>query len=279
MCALFERAIDAEGSDVDLDEVAAAAMAAVESAVKDEVEAAAVVSATQEALKQILQNLQAIGGRPAAEAAAAALEINSAATASVDGAAAAAAAGSSSTPAADAIQLLDSLTGAAAGGAVLRSVDAAGLPGSNGGSTAASSAVSPAASPIPSVAAQTDAAAAASLAGMDGKAAKQSKQAALLQAAGYAVAVAAAYSFVQSPACEALIAAAKGVASSIAERIGPIHINPAEQGLLETIWLLLTSIVCVPAVCKFIPGGSPVLGYLVRAGAARVSSRRAGVAA
>lgn len=62
---------------------------------------------------------------------------------------------------------------------------------------------------------------------------------------------------------QALIAAANGLVSSIAERIGPIHINPAEQGLLETIWLLLTSIVCVPAVCKFIPGGSPVLGYLV----------------
>lgn len=62
---------------------------------------------------------------------------------------------------------------------------------------------------------------------------------------------------------QALVAAVNGVVSSIAERVGPIHINPAEQGLLETIWLLLTSIICVPAVCKFIPGGSPVLGYLV----------------
>lgn len=60
-----------------------------------------------------------------------------------------------------------------------------------------------------------------------------------------------------------MIAAANSVMANIAERIGPIHIGPAEQGLLETIWLLLTSIVCVPAVCKFIPGGSPVLGYLV----------------
>jgi hypothetical protein len=75
---------------------------------------------------------------------------------------------------------------------------------------------------------------------------------------------------------QALIAAANGVVSSIAERIGPIHINPAEQGLLETIWLLLTSIVCVPAVCKFIPGGSPVLGYLVRPGGG--SSRTASAA-
>lgn len=75
-----------------------------------------------------------------------------------------------------------------------------------------------------------------------------------------------------SPVCllsvQAVIAAAKGVLASVMERIGPIHINPAEQGLLETIWLLFTSIVCVPAVCKFIPGGSPVLGYLVSSRAA-----------
>lgn len=58
----------------------------------------------------------------------------------------------------------------------------------------------------------------------------------------------------------------KGAAGSVAERIGPIHIGEAERGLLETIWLLLTSIVCVPAVCKLIPGGSPVLGYLVGGG-------------
>jgi hypothetical protein len=55
----------------------------------------------------------------------------------------------------------------------------------------------------------------------------------------------------------------QGVGAAIADRIGPIHIGAAERGLLETIYLLLTSIVCVPAVCKLIPGGSPVLGYLV----------------
>lgn len=73
---------------------------------------------------------------------------------------------------------------------------------------------------------------------------------------------------------QALIASANGLVSSIAERIGPIHINPAEQGLLETIWLLLTSIICVPAVCKFIPGGSPVLGYLVGGGSLRINSNQ-----
>ena len=36
-----------------------------------------------------------------------------------------------------------------------------------------------------------------------------------------------------------------------------------EQGLVETIWLLLTSVIAVPLICK-LPGGSPVLGFLVR---------------
>lgn len=40
------------------------------------------------------------------------------------------------------------------------------------------------------------------------------------------------------------------------------HIHESEKGLLETIWLLLASVVAVPLICK-IPGGSPVLGFLV----------------
>ncbi len=36
-----------------------------------------------------------------------------------------------------------------------------------------------------------------------------------------------------------------------------------EEGLFESIWLLLTSVITVPLVCK-LPGGSPVLGFLVR---------------
>lgn len=65
VCALFETVINAEGaegSDVNLSEVAAAAMAAVEGAVKDEVEAAAVVAATQTALKKTLADLHALSG-------------------------------------------------------------------------------------------------------------------------------------------------------------------------------------------------------------------------
>lgn len=47
-----------------------------------------------------------------------------------------------------------------------------------------------------------------------------------------------------------------------------------EQGLLATIWLLLTSVVVVPAVCK-IPGGSPVLGFL--AGGALIGPHALGI--
>lgn len=39
------------------------------------------------------------------------------------------------------------------------------------------------------------------------------------------------------------------------------HIHESEAGLLETIWLLLASVITVPLVCK-LPGGSPVLGFL-----------------
>lgn len=40
------------------------------------------------------------------------------------------------------------------------------------------------------------------------------------------------------------------------------EIPHGEEGLIESVWLLLTSVVVVPLVCK-LPGGSPVLGFLV----------------
>ncbi|KAL6766161.1 hypothetical protein ACKKBG_A34940 [Auxenochlorella protothecoides x Auxenochlorella symbiontica] len=40
-----------------------------------------------------------------------------------------------------------------------------------------------------------------------------------------------------------------------------IHIHDSEKGLLETIWLLLSSVITVPLICK-LPGGSAVLGFL-----------------
>ncbi|KAL4445002.1 hypothetical protein ABPG77_004052, partial [Micractinium sp. CCAP 211/92] len=51
------------------------------------------------------------------------------------------------------------------------------------------------------------------------------------------------------------------VAVELVHRLPLPHIHESEQGLLETIWLLLASVVAVPAICK-IPGGSPVLGFL-----------------
>eukprot|EP00878_Enallax_costatus_P015300 GHUV01016023.1.p1 GENE.GHUV01016023.1~~GHUV01016023.1.p1 ORF type:complete len:863 (+),score=298.32 GHUV01016023.1:243-2591(+) len=274
VCALFETVINAEGSDVDLDAVAAAAMAAVESAVKDEVEAATVVSATQTALAKTLQDLQAISGDSAKKKVAELSE----ALASIDSSTDKDSISSGKpTPAVDAIQLLDTLTAspapaaaappqavptaaaAAAAGVLLTAVD----PSSNGSgglqpaavaatSTAAAPAVAPAAVETPT-------------SGLEQV--KKSKIAAarakVVQAVGFAAAAALAYAFLQSAPGQSLIAAIQGVGASVAERIGPIHIGEAERGLLETIWLLLTSIICVPAVCKLLPGGSPVLGYLI----------------
>ena len=34
------------------------------------------------------------------------------------------------------------------------------------------------------------------------------------------------------------------------------------EGLIQTIWLLMTATIAVPLICK-LPGGSPVLGFLV----------------
>ena len=50
-------------------------------------------------------------------------------------------------------------------------------------------------------------------------------------------------------------------AQALLGRIPVPHELAHEQGLLETIWLLLTSVVSVPLICK-LPGGSPVLGFL-----------------
>lgn len=197
VCALFERAINAEGSDVDVnvDQIAAAAMQAVEGAVKDEVEAAAVVSATQTALANTLKDLQALSGQSMEEEAAAA----AVALASMDGSKGGAAA-------ADAIQLLDSLTGGsggaaagAAGGAVLQVVQPAGsaAPGSNGtpSGSKAPSAVSPAPSPPPAAAwppGYVDPA----------KAKKEQAKAKLLKAAAFGVAAALGFAFIKSTAGE-----------------------------------------------------------------------------
>ena len=39
--------------------------------------------------------------------------------------------------------------------------------------------------------------------------------------------------------------------------------HEGEKGVVEAIWLLFSSCICVPLVVKMLPGGSPVLGYLL----------------
>ncbi|KAI3432210.1 hypothetical protein D9Q98_003772 [Chlorella vulgaris] len=63
-------------------------------------------------------------------------------------------------------------------------------------------------------------------------------------------------------------------AASLVSRLPFPHIHEGEKGLLETIWLLLASVVTVPLICK-IPGGSPVLGFL--AGGALVGPAALGI--
>ncbi len=50
----------------------------------------------------------------------------------------------------------------------------------------------------------------------------------------------------------------------LAELAASVPIPHGTEGLVESCWLLLTSVVAVPIVCSF-PGGSAVLGFLARA--------------
>lgn len=63
---------------------------------------------------------------------------------------------------------------------------------------------------------------------------------------------------------QAAVAAASrlwAVALELASRLPLPHIHESEKGILETIWLLLASVITVPLIIK-IPGGSAVLGFL-----------------
>ncbi len=55
---------------------------------------------------------------------------------------------------------------------------------------------------------------------------------------------------------------AKAAVLSLLSHIPLPEIPHGEEGLFESIYLLLTSVIVVPLVCK-LPGGSPVLGFLV----------------
>ena len=50
--------------------------------------------------------------------------------------------------------------------------------------------------------------------------------------------------------------------ADLLKRLPLPEVPHGEEGLIETLWLLLTSVIAVPLVCK-LPGGSPVLGFLV----------------
>jgi hypothetical protein len=60
-----------------------------------------------------------------------------------------------------------------------------------------------------------------------------------------------------------LDAQAKASFLSLVARLPLPEVPHGEEGLFESIWLLLTSVITVPLVCM-LPGGSPVLGFLVR---------------
>lgn len=257
VCVLFDRAIQAEGNaDVDVEDVAAAAMQAVGSALKDEVEAAAVVEATKKALAETLKSLQALSSERIDEATGVAeveaelLAAVADATASVDEAAGGPVLsnldGLSARPLAETVQRVDALLG---------------TEGAAEGATAAAAAVAtvvvaaadrgpPAPSPA-MVAAQAKAEASA----------KWRRR--WLNVGMVAIGALAAVTLAQTPVGQSAIAGLQGLAQPLLDKLGPIHVGEAERGLLETIYLLLTSIVCVPLVCKLIPGGSPVLGYLI----------------
>ncbi|GBF95422.1 K(+) efflux antiporter chloroplastic-like [Raphidocelis subcapitata] len=267
VCVLFDRAIQAEsGANVDVEDVAAAAMQAVGSALKDEVEAAAVVEATKQALASTLKSLQALSTEPVEEAAVEA-ELAAAvadATASVDfadgpgpagGATLAAVDGVAVRSLADSAARVDALLGAAASDAGAAAAEAGGAvaAGAAAGAAAAGAAAADRA-PAPSPAAV----AAAAKAEASDKARRRWAIVAAIAAAGFAGSA-----LLQSAAGQSAVAALQSAAQPLLDKLGPIHVGDAERGLLETIYLLLTSIVCVPAVCKLIPGGSPVLGYLI----------------
>ena len=72
--------------------------------------------------------------------------------------------------------------------------------------------------------------------------------------------------------CDQISALLLQVNALLKELISKLPLPPVPHGteaLIETIWLLMTSVVAVPAICR-LPGGSPVLGFLVRLSAWQV---------
>ena len=72
----------------------------------------------------------------------------------------------------------------------------------------------------------------------------------------------------------AKLAAAWECVASLLAKVPLPHVHESEAGILETIWLLMASVIFVPLVCK-LPGGSPVLGFL--AGGAMIGPYALGI--
>ena len=294
------RAAAADAAAARADDVAGAAMAAAEAAVRDEMEAAAVAKGTSKALAKALGDLQELGlsfeGAAAGEAArqeaarrkkegvdfvdaaaaavAAAASAAAAAAASPAASAAAPAAASSSSSssasassvAAAAASLADKAAAAVTGAAAaLASKDS---PSSSSSDAASSSAAPRVLSPDSFVEGASPASGMQSLKKrlQTRKALLFAALAAVLLAAALtagSVGVADALASALEPAADAARSAIAAVGSALATAKAALPPVPhGTEGLIETIWLLATSVVLVPLVSKM-PGGSPVLGFLV----------------
>jgi len=243
------------------DDVAGAAMAAAEGAVRDEMEATAVAKETRIALGKALADLADLtasfsasdgkqkaaaeakaakedGGAAAALAAALAAEAAALAAAAEGATKAAGGAGAASaspltptpTAASPARPAMDEMSAAAAAAAAA------------GGSTAAPPPLAAARTRLRTRRLLTLAAAAAALA-----------------AAGLALQASGAFAAAAAAAAP-LASAAQAAQATLATWIPPVP--HGTEGLVQTCVLLLTSVIAVPLVCR-IPGGSPVLGFLV----------------
>ncbi|KAG2422408.1 hypothetical protein HXX76_016053 [Chlamydomonas incerta] len=236
---MYAKALMAETAAAKAEEVAAAAMRAAETAVKDEMQAAAVVKETQVALEKTLAALKDIGDKKPDVAAAVA----------------AATAATSAEPATAAAAATAAATAGAVAAAVVGAKEVAPAAGAAGGAAAAAGV---AAAPATSAPQLVDPASLYPGKGDNAKPVNWAKLAAVAvgAAAGW-------YFFTHTAPGQAVVDAATGVMGLIKAQLGTIHLHEAERGLLETICLLFTSIVCVPLVVKGVPGGNAVLGYLL----------------
>ena len=258
--ATAERAAAKDAAAAAADDVAAAAMAAAEAAVRDEMEAAAVAKETRSALAKAMADLVELGvafadGDVAADARA---KEKSAKKAAADAAAAkkedvaspaaaAAAPAAAAASPATAAPVVGDAAAAAAAPAVPKAAAAAAPP--DGPPLDAPPAGL--ASTLARLRARRVLAAAAALAAITA-ALLTMRSAGVGEGEGARAWLAAA----AAPAS----AAARAAASTALALLPPVP--HGTEGLLETIWLLATSVVAVPLVSR-LPGGSPVLGFLV----------------